>query len=918
MSFQPFLALSAAAGSGKTFALSVRYISLLFMGESASSILAATFTNKAAAEMRQRVIDSLRNLDANEAFLSAISEQTGMARDELLHRQPDVLRRFLSSHAHIVTLDSFFVSILRSASLELGLEPDFVTKEESEEKLEILFLEEVERDGGLGRLVKLAMDIEDKRFAKIFALMQDFYKIDPLLPSADYKMPNLQEIEAQIESCRQRLHTLVVEAKASKSAIANFEPNEIKTLASKSVFAKESLTEHQWYKKSVEANSQIDEVFLALKKLLGEWMEAKERIVLHNLFALYDHYKNATISYAKQTGVLTFDDLSYFTYRLLYESISKEFLYFKLDAKFKHILLDEFQDTSTLQFLLLKPLIDEIFAGVGQSEFRSFFYVGDTKQSLYRFRGGVEELFDKVADDYCIPVLPMDTNYRSSRHVVEQVNRWFEPAMPGYIPQKNRADAPQGYVEVIEIEESEDLIASALTELNRLLDLGVAVDDIALLVSTNKDGQKVQEACEAAGIPTLLKTSSSLKFLPKIAALAAMLSYLFYGEEIDAQAMLEYTGKRLEEVDLTWFSTFMEPLEVIDRLIKTFDYFEADRNILKLMEFAAGFENIPDFLEEFATSRIAVAQGSVHGAQIMTIHGSKGLEFGHVILVDKMTRPNSDKAPLIYHYNDDLHVERIFYRMKGREYLDSVYAQVIEARKAASGKDRLNVLYVALTRAVEGMTILKKAEGSIFDEIGMQALTRGVKSATAKQERRTESPALPKRVTLHHYGVQESGQRGEEEEIDQRSVRFGTALHYTLEMMAAFDKASLQRALAAMRGRYGALLCEEEIEDIRSRIERLLEDRQFAGLIEGAKIYKERSLSYRGELKQIDLLLEYPDHYVVVDYKSSKKGMLKHQHQVASYVSAVQVLTGRESRGVILYLEKEKIEYINLNLTEFK
>ena len=72
MSFKPYLALSAAAGSGKTFALSVRYISLLFMGESPSSILAATFTNKAAAEMRQRVVDSLRNLGDNEAFLEAV------------------------------------------------------------------------------------------------------------------------------------------------------------------------------------------------------------------------------------------------------------------------------------------------------------------------------------------------------------------------------------------------------------------------------------------------------------------------------------------------------------------------------------------------------------------------------------------------------------------------------------------------------------------------------------------------------------------------------------------------------------------------------------------------------------------------------------------------------------------------------
>ena len=128
MSFKPFLAYSASAGSGKTFALSVRYISLLFMGESSSTILAATFTNKAASEMRQRVVDSLRNLERDEAFLNAISEQTGLGREELLERQPEVLARFLSSTSHIVTLDSFFSSILRAASLELGLEPDFVTK----------------------------------------------------------------------------------------------------------------------------------------------------------------------------------------------------------------------------------------------------------------------------------------------------------------------------------------------------------------------------------------------------------------------------------------------------------------------------------------------------------------------------------------------------------------------------------------------------------------------------------------------------------------------------------------------------------------------------------------------------------------------------------------------------------------------
>ena len=121
MTFRPHLAYSASAGSGKTFALAVRYVSLLFMGESPSAILAATFTNKAASEMRQRVVDSLRYLGENEAFLEEVMKQTGLGRDEIFARQSGVLDRFLSQSSHIVTLDSFFSSILRSASLEIGL-----------------------------------------------------------------------------------------------------------------------------------------------------------------------------------------------------------------------------------------------------------------------------------------------------------------------------------------------------------------------------------------------------------------------------------------------------------------------------------------------------------------------------------------------------------------------------------------------------------------------------------------------------------------------------------------------------------------------------------------------------------------------------------------------------------------------------
>ncbi|MDM5272305.1 RecB-like helicase [Sulfurovum sp. zt1-1] len=907
MSFKPFLAYSASAGSGKTFALSVRYISLLFMGESPSSILAATFTNKAASEMRQRVVDSLRNLERDEAFLNAICEQTELSREELLDKQPEVLAKFLASISHIVTLDSFFSSILRAAALEIGLEPDFVTKEQGDDALERHFLNEVQAQGLLSSLVKLAMDIEDKRFSKIFDLMQGFYTVDPLLPEVQKIQHSVQSVEEHCESLRLEMMKALKDAGSADRCIKQFETQSIKELFGKKLFENEMLGEHSWFKKSI--NNEIEEVYARLKEALKLWGKSKEQVVLYNLFKIYDYYKNATIANAKFSGILSFDDLTYFTYRLLHESISSEFLYFKIDAKFKHILLDEFQDTSTLQFLLLKPLIDEIFAGQGQSEFKSFFYVGDTKQSLYRFRGGVEELFDKVAEHYGITIEPMDTNYRSCRHVVEQVNRWFEPTMTGYIPQKSRSGAKEGFVEVVE---SDEVIDEAVKQAQNLIQLGVDVDDIAFLVSTNKDGQQLQEACEYAGIDTLLKTSSSLKTLPKIATLVAMMEYLYLGDRIDAEALMIRINKSLDDIDLNWYSPLMQPLKILDRLVREFGYFEEDKNILKLLEFAGSFGDIPTFIKEFKSSSIGVAEHSVHGANIMTIHGSKGLEFGYVIVLDKLTRPNSDKSPLIFHYDENLSVEEILYRISGRDHFDEHYARLIASRKLSEIKDRKNVLYVALTRAVEGMIIIRKEKDSIFDEVGVSPMKIGeikVSQPVFDIQKKEKKSHL---VRLSHYGTQEILKEQEDEEKDLQAILFGSALHYTLEMMVRFDLSSLSKALISMQNRYGQQLDMHHAVQIEARIKMLIVHEGFQKLLQGAQVSKERAFAYDGELKQVDLLLEYEDSCLVIDYKSSKKYDLKHHVQVQGYKKALAKLMRKPTKGLILYLLEDAIELIEV------
>jgi len=906
-SFKPYLAYSASAGSGKTFALSVRYISLLFLDQEPSSILAATFTNKSAIEMKQRVVNSLINLSDNKIFLDAISKETGFTPKELILKQPKVLDKFLSSSHFIVTLDSFFTSILRSASLYIDIEPDFVTKEIDEKYKEELFLEEVEANSLLSSLVKLAMDIEDKRFLKIFDLMQNFYKIDPILPNSNYKIVDIDMLENQIDNLRDKLYNLVISLGASKSAIKNFEPMEVKVLFKKSLFEKSSLLEHRNYKKYVEKNPIINELFQELKILLAQWAKAKEQIVLYNLFSLFDYYKNANISTAKKLGVLSFDDLSYFTYRLLYESISKEFLYFKIDSRFHHILLDEFQDTSTLQFLLLKPLIDEIFAGT--NEFRSFFYVGDTKQSLYRFRGGVEELFDRVAEHYGIEIAQMDTNYRSSKSVVEQVNIWFDSKMEGYFPQKAHEGASDGFVEVIE---SDDLIEMTLSKLEWLISNGVDISDIAILVSTNKDGASIQEACYTKGIQTRLKTSSSLKYIPKVASIVAMVGYLLDRVEIDAMAMLQMVGKSVDDIDTSWFNPFMEPMIVIDRLISQFGYFQDDLNLLKLLEFASEFSCLVDFLEEFALSNIDVASHSKDGVMIMTIHGSKGLEFEHVIVIDRLKGMVSDRMALLYDYDESLYIKKIYYKMGSRDNFDREYKAIIENQKRLSQKDKMNLLYVALTRAVESMIVIRKSKNSIFDAVGMKPISIGsFKSKSINSNRENSQYITP--IPIEYYGVQEiESIKEEDKDIDYEAILFGTALHYTLEMMSSFSIMSLAQALIATKNRYGLELNEYQFKDIKKRILELISSQKFKKLLDGATITREQSISFENELKQIDLLLSYSEYNIVIDYKSSKKYHQKHISQVRYYKKIVSKITNKYTKGIIIYLLEDSVEFVNI------
>ena len=138
---QRLLSLKASAGSGKTFSLALRYLALLFRGVNPSSVLAVTFTNKAANEMKERVLKFLNSVENDEELLKILCETSGINEKEILKKREFVLKEFLTSDIHITTIDAFIQKILRKFGYYVGVDADFDIKSDSFENIFDLLIE---------------------------------------------------------------------------------------------------------------------------------------------------------------------------------------------------------------------------------------------------------------------------------------------------------------------------------------------------------------------------------------------------------------------------------------------------------------------------------------------------------------------------------------------------------------------------------------------------------------------------------------------------------------------------------------------------------------------------------------------------------------------------------------------------------
>jgi len=910
---KPFLALKASAGSGKTFALTVRYISLLLLDVNPKEILTLTFTNKAAAQMAERIYDTLLNLGDDEAILDAVVLETELSKKVVMNKKDEIIKKFISSELSIYTIDKFINKILREFSGYLGINDDFDIKFDDEELLLYKFLTSLD-ESQFDSLISFAHS-ENKKLNSIVELFKILIDKNENLEVQHYPKGSFEAVSVAILEDANIIKNFIDKSAVSASGYKAVDFNTIEQLLDKGKtwLTKESLSEFTYFKKA-KPPSELDDNFERLQQNITLYYQIQESYTLHNLFGIFEDFKNFRSNYNVKRNSLEFSDITNIVHKLLENHIDKDFLYFRLDAKYNHILIDEFQDTSSLQFKILYHLIEEIISG-NPEVYKTFFYVGDVKQSIYRFRGGTKELFDYVASIFnpMLKVELLDKNYRSSKNVVNFVNNTFATLQNyEYDNQKVHSDI-EGYIEVSSITNEKSLVyEDVFNKVEELLHQNVDANNIAILTYTNADVLAIYEYFKQKNpnLEVVTEMTSKLINQTNVKALINAMKYLYFKEEIYKTNFNSLIGNEyFQEFE---FTCDIENTDVVTILKKMAYHFNiVDDNVIRFIELAISYDTIVDFVYDCSKDDTSIISQAQNGISILTVFKSKGLEFDTVIVLDRVTKKNPDRSSLLFEY-DDINLNKIYYKRSKRENLDKFYEAAIFKEKDLVIADELNILYVALTRAKNNMIVLKKDKGSVFDLLGDFPLkTIGSLHLTAKKKKQNESLKTVSYTPLN-LGYQDKTKKEKDSTTSNLKARyFGIATHYCLEMMKSFDTKSLEKSIFIVNNKFANILNEVELNDVYKRVELLISNDTFQNIVESKTFTKEQELMFDNEHKIIDLLVKTKDGYVVVDYKTTYEKSATHLVQVQKYVEAIKEITGQSNvKGYLVYLHKNDVELL--------
>ena len=807
----------ASAGSGKTFTLAREYMTIVIENPMAyRTILAVTFTNKATEEMKQRILSQLygisKALPESDGYFQQIQKALPHLGEEIIRRNAGEAMHLLIhnyNYFRVMTIDTFFQSVLRNlareldltANLRIGLNDYQVEQQAVDEMIadlqetdKLLFWildyikENIDDDKSwnvIGQIKKFGENIfkdyykENAQALNTCLEEEGFFKTftDKMKKMRRDAIGGLQEIAATffdaLEEGGYSANDLNLKTKGIWSyfnKIKNGKYSDDDLINSS--FQKCYDSPEGWVKKSdIKASAPIflyvQETLYPILRFAEEQRprlvkiyKSTELTIKHlNQLRLLGSIDKKVRSMNEEANRFLLSDTQTLLNALIQDSDSP-FIFEKIGTQLDHVMIDEFQDTSTIQWRNFKVLLEETMS----REHAGNLIVGDVKQSIYRWRSGDWRLLNNIDKEFAagsktLDIQTLDTNYRSDRNIITFNNAFFVEAAKYECEQLSEAQPEEvqqlvnayadvcqnvpakkgnlGYVEMQLLggeDTTESMMAQTLETVEELDLMGVPTNKIAILVRNNRTIQDIaayfmehskykmvsDEAFRLDASQAVCTLVTALRMLAKpndeIAKATLRKFCANYAEEMnykDVTSELEENRQALLQMplfELTEKIYSMLCMDKIEDMVNQNAYIFAYYDKLNAFLTDNGCD-IEAFLNEWDTSihEKSIQCDALDGIRLITIHKSKGLEFDHVIMPFcdwQLEKSNTIWCqPQEEPYNE-LPLVPVDYSAK--QMKQSIYENDYQHEHLQNTVDNLNLLYVAFTRASHSLFVLAK------------------------------------------------------------------------------------------------------------------------------------------------------------------------------------------------------------------
>ena len=1046
VSSNSFTVLNASAGSGKTYSLVKAYIMTLLASENPKKyrqLLAITFTNKAVQEMKERIIGTLDTFskynasqDSTPDMLATIAEETGESPATIAEKSSQILSSILHNYAafDVVTIDTLTHRILRTFSKDLEISGNFEVSLDSK-TLQARAVDALIDSAGQDKrvtdiLVEFALQKADDD--KSWDITRDLQEIARLLSSendASYVTQLQSKTLDDFDALRKVLSQLEISLKANikNSATTHLELihslgldethfsgkyyyNHLVKLQQSPLDTdykakwKQDIDSYTFYKKAEKQpiKDDIDAIRDQLIACFKETQHLYYKLLLVMAFAkkvvplsVLQLINKELQKIKEDENILLISDFNALIYKSLREQPAA-FIYERLGERYTNYFIDEFQDTSVVQWHNLIPLVDNaISTDTLDTVTNSLLLVGDPKQAIYRWRGGKAEQFIELATGthpFSVenPTLePLGKNYRSYSEIIDFNNTFFtyiasffkDPMYTSIYKTDNNQHINHregGFVSIqfIDAETTQDAdelyTEEVLKIINDVVAQGFLKSDICILTRTNKHGAHIAQYLAANQVKVvsseslLIQSAPAVRFVHAILELQLqpntpqitlkMLSFLANRFKIeDVHAFYEQWAKAptvdfikgLEERHIYYSPSLFESLplyEGVEYIVRTFHLEkEADAYLFgylnTIFEYTqknnGGLIGFLNYWEEKKDSLSIVAPTQSDAVQIMSVHKSKGLEFEVVIY------PYADSE--LYSHRNEHHwyptdasdfagFEHLLIGHKTDVASYSAHGSLLyEERVAQQQFDAINILYVALTRAVERVYVLSRfresgtktnptSDPKTFSDLFVSYLKEGglwngteetyvFGEAQVKEQSNEESPKemvtipfLSSSKESHNIRtITKAGFLWNEER--QSAITYGNLVH---ELMAKIiDREDLDHAVS--EAVFEGIIATEEKEAVSAVLSSVVNHPELLSYFSQVNtVYNERQiLSADGTVHIPDRIEILPEgDAIIMDYKTGIPSET-HAYQIQQYADLLSEMDIAIKHLFLIYINKD-------------